>query len=216
LSGALAVFDLDGTITRRDTLGAYLWGYLWRRPWRSLRLIPAAAAPLRFLLDRDRGALKGAVIRAVLGGSTRLDIERWSEQFVKQLIPEGLFAQALDAIAKHRAQGDRLLLMSASTDLYVPRIGQALGFDQVICTRVRWRADGRLDGRLEGANCRGQEKHRHLCAVLAHEKPTRIYAYGDSASDLAHMALAQEAYLINAPARLVGAPSGKVRALRWG
>ena len=35
----------------------------------------------------------------------------------------------------HRARGDRLLLMSASTDLYVPRIGRALGFDETICTR---------------------------------------------------------------------------------
>jgi phosphatidylglycerophosphatase C len=216
LSGALAVFDLDGTITRHDTLGAYLWGYLWRHPWRALRLIPALVAPLRFVLDRDRGALKGALIRAVLGGSTRQDIERWSGQFVQQLIPGALFAQALGAIAKHRAQGDRLLLMSASTDLYVPRIGEALGFDEVICTRVRWRTDGRLDGRLDGANCRGEEKHRQLCAVLARETPTRIYAYGDSASDLAHMALAHEAYLINASASLVPAPNGNLRALRWG
>ena len=61
---ALAIFDLDGTITRRDTLLPYIWGYLRRHPQRWWRL-PLCLAPLGpYLLGRmDRGALKGAVIR---------------------------------------------------------------------------------------------------------------------------------------------------------
>jgi phosphatidylglycerophosphatase C len=100
----------------------------------------------------------------------------------------------------HRARGDRLLLMSASVDLYVPRIAQALGFDEVICTQVRWRSDGRLDGRLASANCRGEEKRRCLAAVIARDSPDRIYAYGNSGSDLPTWQLAHEAYLVNGPA----------------
>jgi phosphatidylglycerophosphatase C len=215
LSGALAVFDLDGTITRHDTLGPYLWGYLWRHPWRVLRMIPALYAPLLFLINRDRGALKGAAIHAVLGGVTRDRIERWSTQFVRELIPRGLFAEALTAIAQHRARGDRLLLMSASTNLYVPQISQTLGFDEVICTQVCWRPDGRLDGRLASANCLGEEKQHRLSEVLAHSKPARLYAYGNSGSDLAHMALADEAYLVNGPARYTRTPSAHLHPVRW-
>ncbi len=69
----------------------------------------------------------------------------------------GLFAEALRAIEAHRAcKGDKLLLMSASIDLYVPLIGGALGFGQTLCSQVRWRGDGRLDGCLATANCRGE------------------------------------------------------------
>jgi phosphatidylglycerophosphatase C len=215
LSGALAVFDLDGTITRRDTLGAYLWGYLWRHPWRLLWVIAHLYAPLLFLLDRDRGALKGTAIHAILGGVTRDRIRAWSAQFVRELIPRGLFAEGLVAIAMHRARGDRLLLMSASTDLYVPDIAQALGFDEVICTEVRWRPDGRLDGRLNGKNCHGEEKTRLLSDLLARSHPTRIYVYGNSHSDLSHMALANEAYLINAALAPSSALSTHVQLRRW-
>jgi phosphatidylglycerophosphatase C len=215
LSGALAVFDLDGTVTRRDTLGPYLWGWLWRHPWRLLRVLAAFYAPLLYLIHPDRGSLKGAAIRAVLGGLTRERIDRWSEQFVRELIPRALYAQALAAIEMHRSRGDRLLLMSASTDLYVPRIGEALGFDEVICTKVRWSPDGRLDGRLATANCLGEEKHRCLSAVLARERPDRIYAYGNSSSDLAHMVLAHEAFLVNGPARPKALPGTQLQALRW-
>jgi phosphatidylglycerophosphatase C len=215
LSGALAVFDLDGTITCSDTMGPFLWGYLWRHPWRLLRIVPAMGAPVMFLLNRDRGALKGAAIRAILGGVARPRLEQWAERFVSQLIPHGLFAEALQAIARHRAAGDRLLLMSASTDLYVPRVGRALGFDEVICTQVRWRTDGRLDGRLANTNCRGEEKRRCLAEVLARDPPDRVYAYGNSGSDLDHMVLANEAFLINAPAHLTRVPSPQLQAVRW-
>jgi phosphatidylglycerophosphatase C len=214
-SGNLAVFDLDGTITRRDTFGPFLWGFLWRRPWRLPRGVLALPAAARFLVNRDRGALKGAVIHALLGGAQRASLERRAEHFVAALLSQGLYAEALAAIGMHRARGDRLLLMSASTDLYVPRIARALGFDEIICTEVRWRADGRLDGHLATANCRGEEKRRCLAAVIARDAPGRVCAYGDSRADLSHMQLAQEAYLVNASPRLVERQAGHVQPVRW-
>ena len=214
-SGGLAVFDLDGTIARHDTFGPFLWGYLWRRPWRLPRALLALPAAAQFVFNRDRGAFKGAVIHALLGGAKRARLDRWAARYVPALIDRGLYAEALSAIAAHRTRGDRLLMMSASTDLYVPRIAQALGFDETICTEVRWREDGRLDGRLATANCRGEEKRRCLAAVIARDAPGRVYAYGDSRSDLAHMQLAQEAYLINASARLAARLPPHVEAIHW-
>ena len=214
-NGGLAVFDLDGTITRRDTFGPFLWGFLWRRPWRLARAPLALPAAVSFLLDRDRGAMKGAVIHALLGGARRASLSRWAERYVANLLSGGLYAEALAAIAMHRTRADRLLLMSASTDLYVPLIGRALGFDEIICTQVRWRADGALDGRLAGANCRGDEKHRILAALVARDTPARIYAYGDSGADLVHMQLAQQGYLINASPGLARRRGPHVQLLQW-
>jgi phosphatidylglycerophosphatase C len=214
-SGSLAVFDLDGTITRRDTFAPFVWGFLWRRPWRLPRLLLGLPAVASFAVNRDLGALKGALIHATLGGANAGDLERWAEHFVAGLLRRGLYTEALDAIAMHRNRGDHLLLMSASTDLYVPRIARALGFDETICSEVRWRADGRLDGRLATANCRGEEKRRCLAAVIARDAPGRVYAYGDSRADLAHMQLVQEAYLVNASARLAERQGPHVHVVHW-
>jgi phosphatidylglycerophosphatase C len=214
-SGTLAVFDLDGTITRHDTLGPFLAGFLLRHPWRLARLALTAPALARYPLQRDRGALKGALIQAALGGLARAPLERWSAEFVPRLLERGLYREALSAIAQHRAHGDRLVLMSASTDLYVPRLGAALGFDECVCTRVAWRADGRLDGRLASPNCRGEEKRRCLAALIARDAPERVVAYGNAASDLPHLRLAQQGYLVNAPVRLLRAGDGRIQALHW-
>jgi phosphatidylglycerophosphatase C len=210
----LAVFDLDGTLTRHDTLLPYVLGYLRRHPWRIVRL-PAMLIPaVRFLFDFDRGAIKGSFIHVTLGGAPRSSLQRWSEQFVRRLLQRGLHIEAHPTLERHRRAGDRLLLMSASTDLYVPQISSALGFDEFICTQLRWRADERLDGRLASANCQGEEKRRRLAEVLERDAPSAVSAYGNTRGDLPHMRLAQAAYLING-GPFVRTETSAVQRLRW-
>jgi phosphatidylglycerophosphatase C len=89
----------------------------------------------------------------------------------------------------HRAEGHELVLVSASPELYVTPIGRRLGFDEVLATRLEVDADGRLTGRLEGANCRGPEKVARL-RTWRGEGLTVAYAYGDSTGDREMLALA--------------------------
>jgi len=195
----LAVFDLDGTLTWRDTLVQFLGAFLRRHPWRLLGLwrVPLAAASFA-LVDRDRGKLKSRVIRSVMGGASRASIEACAESFVSSLRPGKRFRPAALAVLEaHRAAGDRLVLLSASPDLYVPRIGRLLGVERTVCTEVRWRGD-RLDGTLATANRRGVEKLRCLEQLRAQYPGMPVIAYGNSASDLDHMRHADRALLVNA------------------
>lgn len=196
----LAVFDLDGTVTRRDTLVPYLRGWLRRHPDRR-RWWPAVTAVLRFLLaGRDRGRLKSDLLKAFMAGADRAAVESWSDEFVAGLGDADLRQDALEAIARHRTAGDRLVLLSASVDLYVPRIAARLGFDESICTGVAWR-DGRLDGTLTSANRRGEEKRRCIQELRERHPRCRIAAYANAASDIAHLAAVESPLLVNAGRR---------------
>ncbi|HEU0224535.1 MAG TPA: HAD-IB family hydrolase [Steroidobacteraceae bacterium] len=196
----LAVFDLDGTVTRRDTFMPYLRGWLRRHP-RRRGWLRALTSVLRFTFaGRDRGRLKSGLLKAFLSGAGREEIEAWSGQFVAQLDDAELFRGALEAIARHREAGDRLVLLSASVDLYVPRIAQRLGFDEAICTGVAWR-DGRLDGALTTANRRGEEKRRCIEELRSRYPGCRIAAYANSASDIVHLAAVEEPLLVNGSRR---------------
>ena len=193
----LAVFDLDGTITRHDTLIQYVLGYLKTRPWRVFGFLLAVPAALRYLLGgSDRGALKASVIHWTLGGSTREELDAWTARFVPSLLADGVFKDAMDQIAAHRRDGDVLVLMSASPDIYVPAIGRQLGFTETTCTGVRWNGD-RLDGALTTANCRGEEKARRFNALRARHAGLNAAAYGNAASDLPHLRLADRGVLVN-------------------
>jgi len=131
--------------------------------------------------DRDPGALKSRVIRMVMGGERRAVIDAWAEAFVDDLKPKRRFRPlALAVVEAHRAAGDRLVLMSASPDLYVPLIGRLLGFERTVCTEVEWRGD-RLDGHLKTANRRGEEKLRCMTWLREQYPALPIIAYGNSA-----------------------------------
>ncbi|MGH8253249.1 MAG: HAD-IB family hydrolase [Steroidobacteraceae bacterium] len=211
----LAIFDLDGTITRRDTLWPFISGFLSRHPARWWRL-PLCLLPLLkyFLGDRDRGVLKGAVIRLTLGGVARADLDRWAALYTEQLTRAGLYGEALDSIATLRRAQARLVLLSASPSLYVPLIARALGFDECICTEVRWRADGRLDGALSSANRRGAEKTRCVRELLARHQPPLSQAYGNDRADLEHLALVSAGIYVNgSPEDVLETPS--IRTVRW-
>lgn len=206
------MFDLDGTLTWHDTLLPYLAAALRAHPGRVLRLWPVPAIVAGFIADRDHGRIKSRVIRAVLGGLRRDQVAALTARFLDARLARLTRPQALAAVARHRAAGDWLVLLSASTDLYVRDIGARLGFDEVICTELTWR-DGRLEGELATANRRGAEKSRCVAALRARHPGARLAAYANARSDLAHLALADAPLLVNGSraarqqAQAVGIPS---------
>jgi phosphatidylglycerophosphatase C len=196
----LAVFDLDGTITHRDTLLAYVMGFPMSAPRKYLGMLCLFWTVLLFVLRlRDHGDVKEAFIRSTLRGQTRAKVQDYTSQFVPLVLASGVFADALERIEQHRREGARLVLMSASTDLYVPAFGAALGFDEVICTGVKWEGD-LLDGGLTTPNRRGTEKTRCFGALREAHPGVVTAAYGNAGSDLDHMRLADQPLLVNASA----------------
>ena len=193
---AIAFFDLDGTITQRDTLLPLVLLLLVRKPLRLLRLFGVLPSTVRFVFDRDRGALKQALLRSALGGMKRAELAHIAPQFVRHTIAHRCFKDALVAIRRHRDAGHYLVLMSASVDFYVPEFGQQLGFDLTWSTGVRWNGD-RLDGSLTTPNLRGEEKAEKVRALLAQRNDSETFAYGNSDSDLPHLQLVRHGLLVN-------------------
>lgn len=209
-AAGVAVFDLDGTISRRGTLAPYVIRLLARRPWRWLRILQVAPALPAYLLGRiDRGILKAKLLEKTLQGYGRAEIAAWTARFVPSLIERGLRADALRAIEAHRRRGDRLVLLSASPDLYVPALGEQLGFDETLCTGLSWRGD-RLDGGLLTPNRRGPEKASCVRELKRRYPSLSIAAYGNDSADLEHLALADRPLLV------CGSRSARRKAARAG
>ena len=83
----------------------------------------------------DRGGLKSAFIRSRWAAAARKTLERWTATVRRPSARARRLSQTRwRDPGSTRAMGDHLVLLSASTDLYVPAIGAALGFDEVICT----------------------------------------------------------------------------------
>lgn len=187
----VAAFDLDGTLTRRDTLLPFLQRLCGTtRVMRALvpewSAVPAAA---RGALDRD--AMKSRVLARLLRGWSAVEIEEAAADYATHVIRARLRPDTTARVEWHQQQGHRLVIVSASPELYVGPIAHTLGFEAALATRLEV-VDGRLTGRLAGANVRGPEKVRRLREYLG-EAGITLWAYGDSAGDRELLAAADHA-----------------------
>jgi phosphatidylglycerophosphatase C len=186
----VAAFDLDGTLTRRDTLMPFLVRAVGAG--RAYRAVLASSLPLARAAafgGEHRDAAKVAVLRGVLAGIPYTGLAEAAEAYADHVVAHGLRRDVKARVDWHRAEGHDLVLVSASPELYVTPIGRRLGFDEVLATRLEVDGDGRLTGRLQGANCRGPEKVARLRAWRG-DALDLAYAYGDSAGDTEMLALA--------------------------
>jgi phosphatidylglycerophosphatase C len=192
----LAAFDLDGTLTRRDTLTPFLLRAIGAN--RTSRAILASSLPLAraaALRGPHRDIAKAALLRRVLGGLPLAPLAEAAESFADHVVASGLRPEMRARLDWHRAEGHELVLVSASPELYVTPIGRRLGFDAILATRLEVDAEGRLTGRLEGANCRGPEKVVRLREWRG-DTVEVAYAYGDSAGDREMLAVATKPTLV--------------------
>jgi phosphatidylglycerophosphatase C len=194
----VVVFDLDGTITHKDTYVPFLLYSLYKQPLKVFRLPALAIDVLRFKLGRQSNSwLKTRFLQALLAGQSRAEIEHWANTFCLHIINKGIRPDAMSVIRKHQEQAHDLVLLSASLDIYVDIIGELLGFKHIICTRTNWEND-LLGGELNGGNCYGKIKVQRLNQWLSHRADkTILLAYADHESDFPVLKIAQRGIVIN-------------------
>jgi phosphatidylglycerophosphatase C len=185
----VAAFDVDGTLTTGDCVTPFLRRAAGRRLWATLLRHPLALAGSAVRRDRDR--LKELACSALRGIESK-QIERLGEAFAGEVGSGRLRDDTVARLRRHRELGHTVILASASLDPYLLPLGRSLGVDGVICTLLERGADGRLTGRLVGANCRGAEKARRVQAWLRENglADAVLWAYGDSSGDDELLAIA--------------------------
>lgn len=197
-----AVFDLDHTLLSSDSTAVWLRSLLLASPWKLLAalfvLLPAlvlmkapstrrvGASALLWIatLGLDDVALKSKVDAFVTSFEHGSRAMRW-------------FDRGIGKVREHVAQGDRVVVVTAAPQWLAERLLAAFAGDvQVIGSSLR-RVGG---GWIVDRHCRGREK----CQMLfeAGYGSTWRWAYSDSDEDAPMLARAQEAFLINAGARI--------------
>lgn len=188
----LALFDFDGTLSVRETFGAFLREAVSPRRLAAghLLLAPLVAG---YRLRLVPGSLTRAGIMAyAFRGACATRLAACGQRFADQHLPSLLRPEAMRRLAWHRDRGDTVAVVSGALDVYLQPWCRAQGVAS-LCSALAQRG-GRLTGRYRGPQCVGAEKARRVRAHYDLARFGRIFAYGDTHEDLALLQLAHEAY----------------------
>lgn len=189
----VAAFDLDGTLTRSDTLLPFLRRARGRSRVSRALLVHSLLITRALTGGRHRDRAKEALLVHLLRHQDVSALKTTAASFAEEVVEHRLRPGVLDRVRAHRRAGHELVIVSASPEIYVEPIGRLLGFDAVLATRLETGPSGQLTGRIEGLNCRGAEKVARFRA-WAGDIPLMVHAYGDSAGDRELLAAADFAF----------------------
>jgi phosphatidylglycerophosphatase C len=200
----LVWFDVDGTLTRRDTM------WLFFR-----RVTPVSQGLCRLLLvlplalwrgGPRRETLKKAVVKAFLGGLSASQLREAAEVFAHRDMPRILNTAVYAALCAHKAAGGRVLLVSAALDIWLEPFARREGLE-LVCTLAQY-TNGVFQGDWQTPNCRGPEKVSRLREYLGEWSGFHTIAYGNSAGDREMLRSADEARWVDRLGHIVS-PKGR-------
>ena len=213
----LAIFDLDETLIDCDS--ATLWlHYLVDHGHAPASMLEAEKA---MMADYRRGILSMQSYMDFtlqpLANQAASVVDQWADAFVNTLIPAHAYPLGLHALAQHRTQGHRLVIISATADFIVRRVAACLGVSDVMAIELA-QQDGRYTGQTQGVLTFREGKVLRLQAWLERHQMSLegSFGYSDSLNDVPLLNAVAHASVVNASGELLElARLNQWQTLRW-
>lgn len=213
---AFAFFDFDDTLAKGDSIFPFLLYSIKRGYAPKHQIFKAAAGFLRWKLQPSSGRAVKEMSLSYIKGRTVEEMDALARDFFRDVQQKAFFADAAPELFRLRQQGVKIVIVSASSDLYMRVLPEFLPVDAVISTICETQ-DGRYTGKI-GKNCKGDEKVRRIQEWLDTQglsiDKERSAGYGDSPSDAPMLLLTDSPNLVNPKRKLIKyVPQGRI--LRW-
>ena len=188
----LALFDFDGTITTKDTFTPFIKSVIPKAKlrWGTLILFPAILGYKTGFISPSR--IRKLVVRLGFKGISVSRLNELGLQHKNNFLSKVIRPEALERINWHKKQGDRIILVSASLDVYLKPWCEDMNLE-LICSELENKHDI-LTGHYLGDDCTGAEKAARVRCKINVSDYLKVYAYGDTEEDNELLALADEKY----------------------
>ena len=205
IPAAFAFFDFDDTLSKGDSIFPFLLYCIKRGLTPKTQLFKAAAGFLRWKIQPSSGRAVKEMTLSFIKGHTVDEMDAIARDFFRDVQQKFFFEDAAPELFRLREQGVKIVVVSASSDLYMKVLPEFLPVDAVISTVCEVQ-DGRYTGKI-GKNCKGEEKVARINAWLQAQSLSidkeKSAGYGDSPSDAPMLLLTAKPTLVNPKRKLL-------------
>jgi len=190
----LALFDFDGTLTTKDSLGEFI-KFAVGKPTYYFKL--ALFSPIFFLYKTkimDNAYAKKLLFRLYFEGINEVDFKSMAQEYSQTKIYEIIRKDIYEKFLTHIENEDRVIIVSASMKCWLEEFASKHNVE-LLCTELAFEKS-HFRGEFATNNCHGQEKLRRVKEILSLDDYEEIYTYGDSSGDDAILAIADHKFKI--------------------
>jgi len=181
LTTGIAIFDFDGTLTKRDTLLAFIeFTHNKRRLYWELLLLSPQLILMKFGFGNNE-IVKTKLLDRLFKGTKKETLKAWAQAFCDKYFNALLRPAGLAKVLDLQRQGYRIILVTASVEIWVKPFADRMNVE-LIGTKFLFNQQI-FTGRLATPNCRGLEKVNRLKTYLKTEKLPPFLMHGDSDGD---------------------------------
>lgn len=212
-----ALFDFDDTLCRGDSIVPYLLYCIKKGIAPRTQLFKAAIAFLTQVRHPERASGAKSVSLSFIKGHSQQEMDDLARGFFREVLVPRFFNEGQQEIIQLKSDGFRILVISASADVYMRVLPEFIPVEAVISTRCALDADGCYTGAV-CENCKGDVKPIRLQEYLRLHKAemdkAASRAYGDSPSDAPMLQLTGHPTLVS-PSKKLANKLPDAAIVRW-
>ena len=188
----LALFDFDGTISDEDSFRGFIIYYCGYSKFILGSIILSPIYLLYVLGLIKNNFMKEMAISFYFKNESVTNLWNKGKQYSDNEIDKIIRGKAREKINWHQSQGDRVVIVSASANIWLDSWCSRNGIE-LIATELE-EMDGKITGKLVNGNCFGIEKFIRVARLVNVKDYEEIYAYGDSRGDLELLDFANKSF----------------------
>ena len=214
-SAKAAFYDVDGTLVKTNIVHTYGYyamnrGSLWGIAGRTLAAV--ASVPIFAALDAVDRKIFNEFFYRYYAGLSEDRLLTLAEEMFEDLVKPAIFPKARDLIEEARRSGCKIVFVTGALDFTVRPLAKYLEADDLIANKMQY-VGGIATGKvippiIEGANKANAVREYCVREGLALDKS---FAYSDSGSDYAMLAVVGRPTAVNPDIRL----RALARAYQW-
>ncbi len=202
---ALAIFDLDKTLIGGDS------DFLWGEFMSEIGAVDPNTYQVKNQYFFDEYAKGRLDINEYLefcleplSQNSMTTLNAWHQDFMQQKIQSIILPKAQAVVDKHKSQGDRVLVITATNRFVTAPIVAQYGIDDLLATEPEIK-NGRYTGQVKGAPCfqKGKIEHLNRWLVETGENLNGAYFYSDSHNDLPMLELVDNPVVVHGDEKLL-------------